>query len=84
MGRFARVVYPERRGTRRAISNDGYITILIERYFKLPCVSSACQILPARLHSVELAIGFRGFHSQVFVERLHMLSGSLQDAPWLI
>jgi hypothetical protein len=27
MGRFARVVYPERRGTRRAISNDGYITI---------------------------------------------------------
>jgi hypothetical protein len=56
MGRFARVVYPERRGTRRAISNDGYITILIERYFKLPCVSSACQILPARLHSVELAI----------------------------
>jgi hypothetical protein len=27
MGRFARVVYPERHGTRTAISNDGYITI---------------------------------------------------------
>jgi len=81
MGRFARVVYPERHGTRTAISNDGYITILIERYFNLPCVSSACRILPARLHSVDLCNWFRCFHSQVFVERLHMLSGSLQVVP---
>jgi hypothetical protein len=33
------------------------LLFLIERYFNLPCVSSACRILPARLHSVDLAIG---------------------------